>query len=125
VPDRVALRQFAREADVAASTVSDAVRAGHIQQFSDGIDRASADAWLESYRARSDAIRMGGPNRQRQLDAQALAAATSIGKLRRQLRELQTATLRRDEAEAARARRRVRLAAAVGNLPVWATAAWQ
>ena len=96
-----------------------------IQQFSDGIDRASADAWLESYIARAKQIRLGGPNRQRQLDAQALEAATAIARLRRQLKELQAATLSRDKADAARMRRRQRLAAAVTNMATWCTTEWQ
>ena len=115
---------FAISRGVPPRTVNNAVAAKLITVNHRGLlDAEAVDAgWLADHLARAARLKSTEASRSRRRDAAALAAATSINTLRRQLRELQETTVNKAAVDAAHARRLARLQAALHAFPALYTA---
>jgi hypothetical protein len=116
--------QYAKLREVPESTLFDAISVGLIRALPDGrVDSDELDAgWHAKYLARKAQARAGEADRQRQLDAAAVAYTSEIQTLQRELGDLRRLTAPQALVEPAQDRRMARLQAALEAFPLHHTA---
>ena len=115
---------YARARGLPTQTLFNAINDGVILLNEDHmLNVEEVDAgWYADHLVRAEQLKATEASRVKRRDAAAVAAASSIRTLRRQLAELQRTTATRSAAEAAHARRLARLQAALEGFPARYTA---
>ncbi len=115
----LSIAEYARLRGVPVSTVVDAARSGQITRRRDGrLNAEEVDAgWYADHLARAAQVKATEASRVKRRDAAAVAVASAISALRRQIAETQRTTAARTATEAARARQLQRLHAALQSFP--------